>query len=255
MEVPMYPNELKKQIKKSEFKEFILESRKWTEKEEEWAWELHQQGYTYKQIAYSLGRENSNSVPIKMKRLKKKNYIYNEKHIEKKYKSNNEFLNYMGNRIQTVLDCFCGENRYYTNRGYNSKDNDINKNIQDIMHLDINELLDKEILENNKYDLVDLDAFGATIIYLEKALKLADKGLIMTLGELGHKRWKRLDFISKHYPIYNVEDITIHNMINHIIDIAKNQKIELIPVIVNDYGNIGRVWFEIAKKRIKEANQ
>ena len=53
--------------------------------------------------------------------------------------------------------------------------------------------------------------------YSEKALDIAEHGLVMTLGELGHRRWKRLDFISKHYSnIKTIEDITVENFVEEI---------------------------------------
>ena len=46
----------------------------------------------------------------------------------------------------------------------------------------------------------------------------------MTLGELGHKRFKRLDFISRYYPnITKIEDITIDNMIKYILEYSLYQ--------------------------------
>jgi len=68
----------------------------------------------------------------------------------------------------------------------------------------------------------------------------------MTLGELGHRRWKRLDFISKHYSnINSIEDITVDNFIDEIIKIASLKGVNLKAIYSKDWTNIGRVWFEI----------
>lgn len=120
------------------------------------------------------------------------------------------------------------------------------KKIDAMYHMDADKFLDFIISKGDKFDIVDLDPFGASIMYLEKALKIANNGLIMTLGELGHRRWKRLDFISKHYSnITKVEEITLDNMIEYIVNHSKELGYTLETVIKKDWGNIGRVYFKI----------
>ena len=185
-----------------------------------------------------------------MKRLKKKYNIYNDKHRDDKYTTNNIYLEYMTNKydVHSVLDVFCGYEMFYSKQGYNSINNDINKEIKCDYNLNANKLLDLMAKENMKFSIVDLDAFGATITYLEKALDIAEHGLVMTLGELGHRRWKRLDFISKHYSnIKTIEDITVENFVEEIIKIGKLKGKNLKVVYFKDWNNIGRVWFEIVK--------
>jgi hypothetical protein len=143
------------------------------------------------------------------------------------------------------LDVFCGEKKFYE-KDYIAKSNDIKKSIECDSHLDVEELLDLCLKQGEKYDLVDLDSFGATIQYLDRTLEIATKGIIMTLGELGHRRWKRLDFISKYYKnITKVEDITIENMVEWIIEHSKTKGVFLEVVVKKDWGSIGRVWFKI----------
>lgn len=250
-EIPRIPKEFKSGVvytipkgRSTTVHESGLVSEKWTKEEEEWCWNLYKEGYNYKQIALSVDRPY-NSVSIKMKRLKKKHYEYNEKHKDDKYATNELFLETVG-PIKTVLDVYCGFNKFYSSRGYLAVNNDINKDIDCDYHMDAKKLLET-ICENDlKFDLVDLDSFGATIELLPYALKIAKKSIVMTLGELGHRRWKRLDYISKHYnTISKVEDITVDNFVAEIVDIAKIQGVNLIPVFIKDYGNIGRVWFKI----------
>lgn len=244
--VPLMPEEFKSGV------EFFVKyngtmATKWTSEEEDWCWRLFQQGYKYSEIAYSIGREEQ-ATRTKMKRLKKKYNIYNDKHRDDKYQTNDLYLKYMSSKyaINNVLDVFCGYEMFYSKRGYNSTNNDINKEIQCEYNLSANKLLKLMIKENRKFSIVDLDSFGATITYLEDALKLAENGLIMTLGELGHRRWKRLDFISKHYSnINSIEDITVGNFIDEIIRIASLKDINLKVIYSKDWTNIGRVWFEI----------
>lgn len=244
--VPLMPEEFKSGVK------FFVKyngtiATKWTEDEESWCWNLFTQGYKYSEIAYSIGREEQ-ATRTKMKRLKKKYNIYNDKHRDDKYQTNDLYLEYMSSKytIDNVLDVFCGYEMFYSKRGYNSTNNDINKEIQCEYNLSANKLLKLMIKENKKFSIVDLDSFGATITYLEDALKLAENGLVMTLGELGHRRWKRLDFISKHYSnINSIEDITVDNFIDEIIKIASLKGVNLKAIYSKDWTNIGRVWFEI----------
>jgi DNA (cytosine-5)-methyltransferase 1 len=252
--IPLFPKELKKDIKKSQHKTFVLKTRDWSQEEEDWAWDLYKEGYNYNQIAYSLDRESSSSVPIKMKRLKKKYGEYNDPHKEDKYEKNKHFIALFDNKNLTVLDCFCGDTKFYNNLCKTVHNNDINKSIVCDTNLDANDLLLNLIKENKTFDVVDLDPYGASIIYLDNALKVATQGLVMTLGEYGHKRWKRLDFISKHYDINVIEDLTIDNLIDNIIKKAKDKNITLTPVLVGKYNHIGRVWFTIRKGENNESN-
>ena len=225
--IPMFSNNLKKESKEIKYQNFLLKTRKWSKEEEDWAWQLYKDGYNYNEIAYSLDREHSSSVPLKMKRLKKKYGEYNDPHREEKYRKNEMFIKLFNNEHLTILDCFCGKTKFYNNLSKNVHNNDINKEIKCDTNLDANNLLEKFIVERKKFDIVDLDPYGACILYLENALQVATKGLIMTLGEYGHKRWNRLDFISKHYDITNIEDLTIDNLISQIVEKAKNKNIIL----------------------------
>lgn len=248
MNIPKLPNEYKGKERIAHHKEYDLKSRDWTEEEEKWLWDLYKQGYTIKQCAFSLDRGEV-ATGIKLKRLKKRYNEYNETHLNDKYSSNFKFLKLFNDDI-IVLDVFCGVNSFYKNKGFNVVTNDKDKKIDAMYHMDADKFLDFIISKGDKFDIVDLDPFGASITYLEKALKIADKGLIMTLGELGHRRWKRLDFISKHYSnITKVEDITIDNMIEHIINHAEELGYTLEIVIKKDWGNIGRVYFKIIGKK------
>ena len=247
-EVPIMPEDYKSGV------QFFVKfngtmATKWTKEEEEWCWDLSTQGFTVPEIAYSIGRDIT-PVSIKMKRLKKKHYSYNDRHREDKYATNDMYVEYMLEKynIENVLDVFCGFEMYYNRYEFNVTNNDINKEIKCDYNLNANKLLDLMVKENMKFSIVDLDAFGATITYLEKALDIAEHGLVMTLGELGHRRWKRLDFISKHYSnIKTIEDITVENFVEEIIKIGKLKGKNLKVVYFKDWNNIGRVWFEIVK--------
>lgn len=244
MNVPKMPNEFKGKERITHHKDYDRFSRDWTKEEEKWIWNLYKSGYKIKEMAESVDRDIT-SVSIKIKRLKKRYNEYNERHLEDKYNGNFEFLKLFDKNV-TILDVFCGVNSFYEREGYNVLTNDKNKNINAIYHMDADKFLSLMLDEGNKFDIVDLDPFGASIIYLEKALKIAEKGLVMTLGELGHKRFKRLDFISRYYPnITKIEDITIDNMIKYILEYSKKQGYNLSVVIKKDWNQTGRVWFKI----------
>lgn len=219
--------------------------RIWTDKELEWVKDLHSKGYSVREIAYSTGRTLT-SVSIKLKRLSKKENLYNINHIDEKYAINKKFLEEINPK--NVLDVFCGENKFY--KDYNCITNDINKNIDCDYHLDALKLCCKLYIEENKFDLIDLDPYGSAYDCFDLAIKMAKKGLAITLGELGHKRWKRLDYVSRYYNINNFEDFTIENLIKHIQQIGLRNKKQLIVYDYKEWQNIGRVWFKIEPYKI-----
>lgn len=107
-------------------------------------------------------------------------------------------------------------------------------------------------IEGKTFDLVDLDPFGSAYDSFDLAVKMAKKGVIITLGELGHKRWKRLDYVSRYYGINSLEDFTIENLIKHIQMIGKRNKKNLTPLFIREWQNIGRVWFTVEPIKIVE---
>lgn len=224
--------------------------REWTKKEIEWLLEKHSQGFSTEEIAYSMGRTQV-SVSIKLKRLKKKNDSYNEKHLEEKYDFNFAFLEKI--EPKTILDLYCGEKSFWKNNtNCDVVTNDIDKNIVADYHADALKTLCALYSIGNKYDLIDLDPFGSAYDCFDLAIKMASKGICITLGELGHKRWKRLDFVERFYGITNFESLTIENLIKHIQNIGLRNKKKLNVIFKKEWQNIGRVWFEIEPIKILE---
>lgn len=223
----------------------INKPRKWTEKEIEWTKKMLDQGYTQKEIALSLDRSVT-SVALKVKRLGKKQNTYNNEHIDEKYRLNNMFLEKI--QPKTVLDLYVGEKNFYKN--YKVTTNDINKNIKADYHKDAHKLICELYSKNKKYDLIDLDPFGSAYDCFDLAIKMAKKGLIITLGELGHKRWKRLDYVSRYYGINDLDDFTIENLIKEIQKIGLRNKKKLVVVQYQEWKNIGRVYFKIENIKI-----
>jgi hypothetical protein len=224
--------------------------RKWTSKEIEWALSLKEKGFKNKDIAKFLYRELV-SVSIKMKRLSKKNGVtYNEPHREHKYLHNDLFLAEINPKL--VLDLFSGENSYYDGKVEELYTNDIDERFNTYYSEKAEKLVCKLYYEGAKFDLIDIDPFGSGYDCFDLCVKMAKKGLIITIGEIGHKRWKRLDFVRSHYGIEKLEDFTSNRIVDEIIKIGARNKKKLIPIFLNDYKNISRVYFKIETLKITE---
>lgn len=246
--IPKMPEEYKGEIK-TNCGYTKSNPRKWNEKEIEWLNKMISDGFSINEIAESMDRTTV-SVEIKRKRLAKKDNTYNKKHIIEKYEINEEFIK--NNNFKSVLDLYCGEKSFYSGRELNITTNDINNEIQADYHMDAFKLICKLYSENKKYDFIDLDPFGSAYDCFDIAIKMAKKGIAITLGELGHKRWKRLDFVRSHYDIENIDNFTIENIIKYIQKIGYRNKKQLIVYDYKEWQNIGRIWFTIEPLKITE---
>lgn len=223
--------------------------RKWTEKEIEWVLRLKDEGFTTKQIAIYTYRDPV-GVSIKMKRLGKKDGVtYNEPHREDKYATNELYLNDL--KPKSVLDLYSGDS-FYTGKVPKLVTNDMSSEFDTTYSEKAEKLVCKLFYENAKFDLIDLDPFGSAYECFDLSIKMASKGLIITLGEIGHKRWQRLDFVRFHYGITSLEDFTTKNLVDYIIMLGKRNKKLLTPVFVKEYRNISRVYFKIEKFKTTE---
>jgi hypothetical protein len=222
--------------------------RKWTEKEIEWVGMLKEKGLSVKQIAECIDRDVT-QVSIKIKRLGKKNKTYNDAHRVDKYSTNAQFIKDID--INTVLDLYSGKTSYYSSLGLKKLvTNDVETSFGTDYNYDALSCICMLYAGNNKYDLIDLDPFGSAYDCFDLAIKMAKKGLIITLGEMGHKRFKRLDFVSRYYGIKTLEDFTTDNLVNHIIKIGERNKKLLTPVYIKDWRNIARVYFKIESLKV-----
>jgi len=222
--------------------------RKWTKEEEDWALLSNSEGMSKQDIAKELGRSLV-SVELKIKRLKKRtnNNRYNEQHIDDKYEANLEFEKHLKPNSK-ILDLYCGVNSYWKNKGeYIVITNDIDKDIIADYNLDALKLLCKLYYDGEKFDMIDLDPFGSAYECFDLALKMSNKAIVITFGEIGHKRWKRLDFVNKRYGIQNIEDFNLDNLIKQVQKMGMMNKKKLTPVITKNYKNISRVYFLIEK--------
>ena len=194
-------------------------------------------------IAQELNRSIT-SVQLKIKRLKLKEGTYNEKHQLNKYLANKKYLDYL--KPKSVLDVYAGSKSYYENKVDNLITNDINTDYKTNYNLNAFDLLCKLYLDKATFDLIDLDPYGSAAESIYLATKLANKGLIVTYGELGHKKFKRLDYVSKFYNINSLEDFNLKNLINHTKLIAKqNKKVLEVHTAYMFYAGLGRVYYKV----------
>jgi hypothetical protein len=222
--------------------------QKWTKENEDEILVMSSARLSSSKIAERVGRSQI-SVAIKLKRLTKSNDTYNSEHRKDKYLKNEEFLKMINPK--SVLDLYAG-NSWYKDKVFLLKTNDTDLKFDTNHHEKALNLLYKLSIENKKFDLIDLDPYGSAIEEFPLALKLANKGIIITLGELGHKRWKRLDFVKKWYGISSLEYFTTDVMVNVLKNIGLRYGKQITPVIVGEYNLISRVYFTIKKVKTLE---
>lgn len=225
--------------------------REWTEKEIEWIQQLKQEGHSVEYIAFSIDRTPI-SVSVKLKRLGKKDgHSYNAEHSQDKYETNREFLKQV--TPKSVLDLFTGCNSWYTkNTDAKVLTNDENPDIIADYHEKAEMLIHRLYYEGHRFDLVDLDPFGSAYDCFDLAIKMAKKAIVITYGEMGHLRFKRLDFVRRYYGIDTIEDFTIERLIAETQKIASRSKKILRPVFVKNWNRISRVYFTIEPLKITE---
>ena len=191
------------------------------------------------------------SVSIKLKRLGKKNGNYNKEHIEDKYNTNKDFMEII--QPDTVLDLYCWENMWWKNNCLGKViSNDKNEDIQCDYHEDAERLINMLWLEGKKFDVIDLDPYWSAYDCFDKAIRMSKKWLIITLWEMGHKRWKRLDYVRYRYDIEKLEEFTVWNIVCKIIKMWLAYKKQLIPIYTKEWNRIARVYFKVEEIKITE---
>ena len=224
--------------------------REWTQEEIEYCQGLRSQGFSNEAIGELVGR-TAVSVQIKLKRLGKADESYNEHHRAQKYASNMEFAEEIQPR--DILDLYCGTESWWRKQDkWTTITNDIDKKVDADFHEDAAMLLHFLYYHGNDFDLIDLDPYGSAYECFDLAIKMANKGLIITFGEIGHKRWKRLDFVKRYYGIESLEDFTLQNLIAEVEKIARRNKKHLEPIICDSYDRIARVYFKVMPIKITE---
>lgn len=223
--------------------------QKWTVEEEEQLYKEYNEGKTIKQLQKIHNRSYA-SINAKLKRIKQKKGTYNQAHSNEKNLINKSFIKYL--QPKTVLDLYSntGTPAYYGLEVYR---NDINKNFELESNRDALLCLCDLYSQNKKFDLIDLDPYGSAYDCFDLAIKMANKGLCITFGELGAKRWKRLDYVKYRYGFNSLNEFNLINMVHHVQEIGLRNKKELKIYKTKEWNQIGRVWFII--KQFKEYSQ
>tara|TARA_R110001583_G_scaffold101484_2_gene247919 strand:+ start:2976 stop:3716 length:741 start_codon:yes stop_codon:yes gene_type:complete len=223
--------------------------KKWEEKEIQFLQKLKKDGLTIKEIAKKLNRTET-SIAIKNKRINQNNDDYNKTHRKQKYLLNERFIEII--KPETIFDVYAGNSFYKNNintKNIKVVDNDKNsKNICDY-NLDSLDFLHK--FRNKKIDLVDLDPYGSCFECFDYSLQIAQKGIIITFGEVGHKRWKRSDFVKFRYKINSLKNFNNKKFVDYVVERALIFNKILIPIFEANFKNLLRVYFEI--KLIKKS--
>lgn len=223
--------------------------RAWTKEEIQWCEDLKNKGFSAKEIAESIDR-GVTATSIKLKRLSKTQYSYNEPHKADKYATNEKFLAAI--EPDSVLDVYAGLESFYQGKVKNLRSNDKNPEAKTDDHADALAFLCGEFICGRKYDIVDLDPFGSAYDCLDLAVKIAKKGLAVTLGEMGHKRWNRLDYVRTHYGIETMDQFTAERIVQEIQKIGERNKKQLEVVALKNWPNISRVYFRIGNLKVTE---
>lgn len=247
IEVPIMPEQYKGGTKKN-CGYTKTTPRKWTTAEIEWVKRLRIEGYTIPQIAFSIGRTEA-ATSLKIKRISKESPAYNISHVSEKYQVNAEFVKHI--KATCVLDVYAGEKSFYDGLcGVIA--NDKSETAETPYHMDALKFCCLMYSDGLKADIVDLDPFGSAYDCFDLAVKIAQKGLVITFGELGHKRFKRLDFVGSHYGIETLEDFSLDRLIAEVQTIGRRNKKSLKVYARKECKNIGRVWFEIEPLKVTE---
>lgn len=214
--------------------------REWTQNEIEWMLEKKAKGYNRDQLAAAMGRSVV-SVQLKLKRLHKKKDSYNKENRKLKYSINQQFLEQI--KPKSILDVYAG-NSYWLGKAKTVRTNDKDTKFNCDYSMDALKFLCQEYLQDNRYDLVDLDPYGSAYEGYDLAIKLAKKAIIVSFGEWGHKRWKRIDFVEPRYGIQSIDDFADGQLfIQEFQRQARCNKKSAKPKHIIQYENFLRVYF------------
>lgn len=223
--------------------------RVWTDGEVEWILNAVADGFSIADIASAIGRTEI-SVQVKLKRLSKSDDSYNDKNRDLKYAANSFFVDTI--KPKSVLDVFAGNSFYKTVDGIVVTDNDKDEKFDTEFSLDALKLLCVLYADGRKFDVVDIDPYGSAYDCFDLSLKMARKGVVVSFGEWGHKRWKRYDFVRPRYGIDNAEQFVPDAFISEFQRIARLNHKEATVFDVLQYGNFLRVYFTLDRFKTVE---
>jgi hypothetical protein len=194
----------------------------------------------------TIGRDKSTAG----ERMSKNNDSYNTNNRDEKYQANQRFYDLI--KPRTVLDVYAG-NSWWSQTSAVTTTNDTDEKFATDYSMDSLDLLCKMKLANKKFDVVDLDPYGSAYSCFDLAIKLAKKGVVVSFGEWGHKRWKRFDFVKPRYGIDSINDYGVgEKFIAEFQRIAACNKKLANPIITLQYSNFVRVYFELNDIKITE---
>jgi len=231
----------------------LSKSKPWTEEEVQLIKDKTKYGLTLQDVADKLGRTLV-SVKNKSKRLSVASKTYNSLHLAPKYAANEEFLE----KIQpsSILDAYAGDS-YYKKKSDWCADRPVKIIDNDNEGTVTNYVWDAEKFlyqfRKKKFDFVDLDPFGSAFPCFDYALKIAQKGLAITFGEYGHRRFNRKDFVEHRYGIKTFEDFSVTNLTHYVVERGKifNKVIRVEKEML--FINICRVYFTVENKEMPES--
>lgn len=226
----------------------LSDPKRWTDDEIKWLIASKQAGMNVEQLAAALNRTPI-SVQVKLKRLSKTSDTYNAKHRELKYAANTSFLDAI--HPKSVLDLYAGHS-WYAGRSLDLTTNDWSDDFDTDHHEDALKLLARLYLESRKFDLIDLDPYGSAYECFDLAIRLAQKAIIISFGEFGHARWKRLDYVRDRYGISDLDSFQPPAFIAEAQRIGRLHKKELVMIDSLQYGNFLRVYFSINRYKVTE---
>jgi hypothetical protein len=223
--------------------------RAWTNNELQWCLDSLKSGFTVREISEAIGRTEI-SVQVKLKRMTKTDDSYNDKNRGLKYAANQFFLDTV--QPKTVLDVFAGNSFYKNVEGLTVTDNDKDEKFDTAYHLDALKLLCSFYVEGKKFDVIDIDPYGSAYECFDLALKMAKKGVVVSFGEWGHKRWKRYDFVRPRYGIDGADGFVADAFISEFQRIALLNHKTATVFDVLQYGNFLRVYFVLDRFKTVE---
>jgi len=223
--------------------------REWTAEEISWILERKDEGYSNSVIAEATGRSEV-SIQVKLKRLTKVQDTYNSKNRQLKYQTNELFQKAI--LPKSVLDLYAGDS-WWLNKVEACVTNDKDPRFETDYNLDALELLCRFFIESRKFDVIDLDPYGSAYDCFDLAIKMSKKGIVVSFGEWGHKRWKRTDFVAPRYGIDNLSKFDSDQpFIEEIQRIAACNKKTAKPLFSIQYGNFLRVYFELSTSKVTQ---
>ena len=237
--------------------------RKWSDDEVKWCVSLHEEGFSYSDIAVSLGRTKG-SVQIKMNSILKKTNAYNDEHVEEKFMINAKFADdvigsFKGRHCRRILDLYCGYNGFWkqyadskTNTQIELITNDVNRDISADYNEDAERLIHKLYYEGNTYDIVDIDPFGSPYECIELGVKMARRGLCVTFRDLRMKQFNRLDFVRDRYDVGSLDDFSVETLIDYVMKVGRRNKKLLEVYYYSVWNKVARVWFRVYESNAYE---